>query len=168
MALEEITNKYSRTNKNDKNGCENIYAMQQRKKSGFSLIEMLVALGIVSALTALAAPIISGAREKARNSACEGMYKPVITELTNSLDNELEGGNGDADSIIQDFLYKSRFERNPRNKRQKAYILYNPTAVNSRPASCQVAMYPKGRDIILIGQEVENDSSYRTARIQIN
>lgn len=171
MALEEITSNCSTTNKNENIGCENMetmYAMQPRKRYGFSLIEMLVALGIVSALTALAAPIISGAREKARNSVCDGMYKPVITELTNSLNNKLEDGTGDADSIVQDFLDKNRFERNPRSKKQKAYVLYNPSAVNSRPPSCQVAIYPKGTDIILVGQEAEMNSGYRTTRIQID
>jgi len=49
-----------------------------RIKNGFSLIELLVVLGIISILFSLMLPVLTGSREAARRSQCENNLKQVM------------------------------------------------------------------------------------------
>ena len=42
----------------------------QRKDSGFTLIELIVVIGIITVLAAILFPVISSARQKANQSSC--------------------------------------------------------------------------------------------------
>ena len=143
----------------------------RRGEKGMTLIELLVGVAIIGTLSAIAIPQLLGAREKARTSACQALYAPAITELTNSLENALEEGL-DSRDVVQSYLQNHRNEKNPRNKEQKAYILFNPLNIDTVD-SCQVAIDPFRRngiwDEIFGGQKVtEKVGDKRTFRIRIN
>src|SRR3989338_1958610 len=143
----------------------------RKGERGMTLIELLVGVAIIGTLSAIAIPQLLGAREKAKTSACQALYAPAITELTNRLENDLDEG-ADARDTVQGFLDNHRYEKNPRNKEQKAYILFNPLDIDTVD-SCQVAINPFRRhgiwDEIFGGQKVtEKAGDKRTFRIDIN
>ena len=51
--------------------------MQTRSRTGFTLLEMLVALAILSLLAALLFPVFARAREKARQAACASNLRQI-------------------------------------------------------------------------------------------
>jgi prepilin-type N-terminal cleavage/methylation domain-containing protein len=53
------------------------YSLCERRRSGLSLVELLVVLGIVAILAALLLPAVQAARESARNAACKNHLKQL-------------------------------------------------------------------------------------------
>ena len=111
--------------------------IKHRKKNGFTLIELLTVVGVIGVLSAIGIPVYMGARAKAKDSACEALYKPAITELTNELENR-----GDAASVVARYVVKNKEKRNPWDKQEPAYKeadLSNEAAAASLDYSiCQV------------------------------
>ena len=59
-----------------------------RKKSGFTLIEMLVVIAIIAMLAALIVPLIGRAQEKAKRSTCRNNLKQMgLILIQHALDN---------------------------------------------------------------------------------
>lgn len=67
-----------------------------RRQSGFSLIELMVAIAIVGMLAAIAAPQLLGAREKAKHESCLNAMHVLDAELVNRLENQNALSDGDA------------------------------------------------------------------------
>jgi len=55
--------------------------MFRRRSTGFTLVEMLVVIGIIAILVAILFPVFSTAREKARQTACIGHLHQLLVSL---------------------------------------------------------------------------------------
>lgn len=72
----------------------------RRGKAGFTLLELLVVMGIISLLIAMLMPSLSWARKSARRTACASNLHQVAIGLTNYL--------GDSDGILPYFIPLSK------------------------------------------------------------
>ncbi|MBI4440313.1 type II secretion system protein [Candidatus Woesearchaeota archaeon] len=136
----------------------------RRGEKGMTLIELLVGVGIISVLSAIAIPNLLGAREKAKKAACEALMDPARSELSNRLDTAISEGIGDGYTAAGDFS-EGHEELNPRNKSQNAYVnvQQEPIAAtgNLRPDDCQIYIISKpGRNVIALIQNL-NGRTYK-------
>ncbi|MBF0553111.1 MAG: type II secretion system protein [Nitrospirae bacterium] len=65
--------------------------IKARDIRGFSLVELLVVISIVSLLTAIAVPVFLGQREKSRVRATESSARSAVADLQASLDAYMSG-----------------------------------------------------------------------------
>ena len=77
----------------------------KRARSGFTLIEMLVVLGVIAIIAAILFPVIAQSREKARASACLSNYHQIglaIQMYAQDQDGNTPPDGGSFSGIIQD------------------------------------------------------------------
>jgi prepilin-type N-terminal cleavage/methylation domain-containing protein len=67
-----------------------------RRRAGFTLLELLVVMGLISLLIAMLMPSLSWARKSARRTACASNLHQIAIGLTNYL--------GDSDGILPYFI----------------------------------------------------------------
>ena len=85
------------------------YQLPREEQEGFSLIELLVVVAIVSILSAIAIPIFINQRERAYESSIQARLKDASTSVeawavTNSGD--MSGLDGDSASVLEDEGFK--------------------------------------------------------------
>lgn len=110
--------------------------------AGFTLVELLVALAILSILTVVVAPKILGSREKAMNNACLAAFHAMDGELSNRVSKYESLGDAQAASksiteVAQ--VQESNGAKNPRNRAQPGYVNAGAGPVApSADTACQV------------------------------
>lgn len=113
-----------------------------RGAHGFTLVELLVALAIMSILAVVVAPKILGSREKAMTNACLAAFHAMDGELSNRISKYESLGDTQAASksiteVVQ--VQDTSGAKNPRNRAQPGYVNAGtgPVAPSSNTA-CQV------------------------------
>ncbi len=113
-----------------------------RGARGFTLVELLVTLAIMSILAVVVAPKILGSREKAMSNACLAAFHAMDGELTNRVSKYESLGDAQAASksiteVVQ--MQEAAGTKNPRNRAQPGYVDAGtgPVAPSSNTA-CQV------------------------------
>lgn len=78
---------------------------KESKRSGFTLIEMLVVIGIIAVIAAVLFPVFARAREKARASACLSNYHQIglaIQQYASDSDGNTPPDGGSFGGLITD------------------------------------------------------------------
>ena len=117
-------------------------APARRGASGFTLVELLVVLAIMSILTVVVAPKILGSREKAMTNACLAAFHAMDGEISNRVSKYESLGDTQAaiksiTEVVQ--MQEAAGTKNPRNRAQVGYVNAGtgPVAPSSDTA-CQV------------------------------
>lgn len=124
------------------------------RSSGFSLVELLISVGIISLLAVIAAPVLVGGREKARAASCDENYTALVPELHVQLDELLGAGSSDAAELSIDGAVAGHavpISHNPRKLSQDAYVDGGACGASVPTASttCQVFLCFDGADSVL-------------------
>ncbi len=131
-----------------------------RRQRGFSLLEIMVVLAILSIIAVISAPLILGGRDKAWEAACDDNEYKLVNSLQNELDTEMNEGNVDAakTALVNVVAIHDSF-KNPRNFQLAAYVLTDdadpacpPAFVLPAATQCQVAFCYQGSDVIVAHQ----------------
>ena len=112
------------------------------RTAGFTLVEMLVVVAILSILAVVVAPKILGSREKAMSNACLAAFHAMDAELSNRVSRyeSLGDPQAAAKSIAEVVtLQDANTAANPRNRAEPAYVDGGAGPVTpSADTSCQV------------------------------
>src|ERR1700744_5720037 len=65
--------------------CSRFASCPLSRKAGFSLIEVLVVIGIIAFLIAILLPVVSRAQRQSRSRACQGQLHDIGSALQNYL-----------------------------------------------------------------------------------
>ena len=149
-----------------------------RGEGGFTLVELLVVIAIIGILAAIAVPQLLGAREKARVSACDGLFVALLGELQNELDTH-ELSNPAVDAVFERHgpAPGAANERNPRNRAETGYYELSATSMSiceglygfvSSP--CYVLVCPRvfGSDEIYVVQRPDVGQPFRTTTLTLD
>jgi prepilin-type N-terminal cleavage/methylation domain-containing protein len=130
-------------------------------EQGFTFVEMMVVVGILLIIAAIAVPQLLRARTNAANRTCESVYKALNGEIGNEMNKVLlQGlatscGTGPTSNPAQDardcVLSRHTRELNPRNRRIRAYT---SAAVDTDAASCQVQITTDGTSTVVFTQRL--------------
>ncbi len=142
-------------------------ASSARSAAGFTLIEILIVLAIISVLSAIAVPQVLGAREKARVAACDDALHAIDSMLLNRVEElEATGDPAAATTTINEVIPQANDNgaRNPRNLLQPGYIVSSATVPNLN-TNCQVFVYDDTslRPVIVLTQYSGVVRSFRIA-----
>ena len=150
------------------------------RQDGFTLIELLVVIAIVGILSAIAAPMLLGAREKARQSACDALYISEDGEIANEMEKVVDGQINVPYDPYEHMIYNGYDHMgilpNPRNKAQPAYWAYAlpDTCADAYAASapaigtCSVILIKMGPAEVMKCQRPAPGSPLRTGRITVD
>lgn len=152
-------------------------ARSGRGSRGFTLVELLVALAIMSILTVVVVPKILGSREKAMTNACLAAFHAMDGELSNRISKYESLGDTQAATksiteVVQ--MQEAAGTKNPRNRAQAGYVNagtgpvapssdtacqvfladFTPTSGSDRPPTVTVWQYESG--------------AFRSSRITLN
>ncbi len=113
-----------------------------RGAAGFTLVEMLVVVAILSIITVVVAPKILGSREKAMAATCAAAFHMMDGELSNRVSQyESTGDPLAASKSINEVVQKAQSDgtKNPRNRSEVGYVSAGTGPVTpSSDTSCQV------------------------------
>ncbi len=117
-------------------------AAKTARCEGFTLVEMLVVVAILSILAVVVAPKILGSREKAMSNACLAAFHAMDAEISNRVSRYESLGDvqAAAKSIAEVVaLQDSNTASNPRNRAERGYVDGGAGPVTpSADTSCQV------------------------------
>lgn len=132
-----------------------------RSTGGFTAIEMLVVVAILSILAAIGVPQLMRARTNAQNRTCDATYRALNGEISNEMNKVLlqgvptscnTGPGSDPATAARDcVLTRHVREKNPRNKSQLAYTT---SAVDTDGNSCQVQLTATGNNTVVFTQRL--------------
>ena len=110
-----------------------------RKDQGFTLIEMVVALFIVSVVMAIAIPGLQKAGESAAITGCEGNQKMIRAAMTEYyLDHHQYPQDGNSAAILTDLKQNGYLESTPKCPSGGQYVITIAANDQSFTVTCTV------------------------------
>lgn len=99
--------------------------MKQNKKSGFTLVEIMIVVAIIGLLAAIAIPSFLNARTKSQQNACINNLRQIDGAIDQY---KLDHGNTNPGSVDSDLVpvYISRKPRCPGTAGDTAYAIASP------------------------------------------
>lgn len=119
-------------------------AGRRSRSAGFSMIELLIVVGIISILATAATPVLLGAREKARTAGCAHDFAVVAGEMKVRLEEAIaDDQTNPADFAIDEGIARFTTDEytNPRNRNQLAFAKATPGFVPTVNDTCVVFLY---------------------------
>jgi prepilin-type N-terminal cleavage/methylation domain-containing protein/prepilin-type processing-associated H-X9-DG protein len=110
----------------------------QRKKRGFTLVELLVVVAIIGILVALLLPALSRAREAARNTTCKNNLRQIYVSLATHADNDPQeryasgAFDGFRDGCLDSFGWVADMVNAGAGKPSELLCASNPAKVNEK------------------------------------